>query len=166
MLQMPDLRTIVTNTTPLIALAATTGELEALRVLYSRVIVPLEVEQELQAAGPQACGVAEFMQAPWLERRPQPIAISNYLANALDQGEAAVIQTALNEGIDLVCIDESVGRRVARLSGLKLTGSIGVLIKAKQQGYAVSIPKALDRMREHGIWLSDEVARFALTQEQ
>lgn len=163
---MPDHRTIVTNTTPLIALAAATGELEALRVLYSRVIVPFEVGQELQAAGAQACGVAEFMQATWLEKRPTPIAISSYLGNALDQGEAAVIQTALNERIDRVCIDEVVGRRVARLSNLTLTGSIGVLIKARRQGYTVSIPKALQRMREQGIWLSDEVARFALAQAQ
>jgi hypothetical protein len=26
----------------------------------------------------------------------------------------------------------------------------------------VSIPDAISRMREHGIWLSDEVVRFAL----
>ena len=157
---MPDSRAIVTNTTPLIALAAATGELTALRVLYDRVIVPHEVGQELQAAGAQACGVAQYSEATWLERRMQPVAISSYLANALDLGEAAVIQTALNEGIDRVCIDETVGRRVARLSGLTLTGSIGVLIKAKQQGYAVSMPQALVRMREQGIWLSDEVVRF------
>ena len=163
---MPDGRTIVTNTTPLIALAAATGELNALRVLYSRVIVPFEVEHELRAGGQHACGVTEFVQATWLERRQDPTAISTYLGNALDQGEAAVIQTALNEGIGLVCIDESVGRRVARLSGLMITGSIGVLIKAQRQGYNVSIPKALERMREQGIGLSDEVARFALAQRQ
>jgi predicted nucleic acid-binding protein len=31
---------VVTNTTPLIALAAATGNLEALHFLYSRVVVP------------------------------------------------------------------------------------------------------------------------------
>jgi predicted nucleic acid-binding protein len=48
------------------------------------------------------------------------------------------------------------------MSGLTLTGSIGVLIKAKRRGYAISIPQVLDRMREHGIWLSEDVVRFAL----
>jgi len=76
-----------------------------------------------------------------------------------------VIQNALDLQIPLVCIDESVGRRVARLSGLTLTGSIGVLIKARNQGYAVSIPQAIERMREHGIWLSAEVVRYALAQQ-
>jgi len=67
--------------------------------------------------------------------------------------------------IPLVCIDETVGRRVARLSGLALTGSVGVLIKARQSGYDVSVPEAIERMREHGIWLSNEVVRYALAQQ-
>jgi predicted nucleic acid-binding protein len=160
---MPDARrAIVTDTTPLIALAAGTGELEILRALYDRVIVPFEVAEELHAAGGDALGVAAFEKATWLERRTAVVPISQLLGNTLDRGEASVIQTALNEGLALVCIDETVGRRVARMSGLTLTGSIGVLIKAKRRGYAISIPQVLDRMREHGIWLSEDVVRFAL----
>ena len=160
---MPDARrAIVTNTTPLIALAAGTGGLEILRALYDRLIVPFEVVDELHAAGGDALGVAAFEKATWLERRTAAVPVSKLLGSTLDQGEASVIQTALNEGISLVCIDETVGRRVARMSGLTLTGSIGVLIKARRQGYAVSIPQVLERMRENGIWLSEEVVRFAL----
>jgi predicted nucleic acid-binding protein len=48
------------------------------------------------------------------------------------------------------------------LSGLNLTGSIGVLLKAKQLGYEVSMHQAIARMHDHGIWLSAEVIRFAL----
>ncbi len=73
-----------------------------------------------------------------------------------------MIQTALNLGVTLVCIDEAVGRRVARLSGLALTGSIGILVKAQQTGFNVSLEIAIDRMREHGIWLSNAVTEFAL----
>lgn len=35
--------TLITNTTPLIALAAATGSLDVLKALYARVVVPLEV---------------------------------------------------------------------------------------------------------------------------
>ncbi|OGB27165.1 MAG: hypothetical protein A3I66_20295 [Burkholderiales bacterium RIFCSPLOWO2_02_FULL_57_36] len=45
-----------------------------------------------------------------------------------------------------------------------LNGSVGVLLKAKRLGYDVSIPEALQRMRAQGIWLSEQVVRFALTQ--
>ena len=85
-----------------------------------------------------------------------------YLQNTLDLGEASVIQTALQQGVNRVCIDETIGRRVARLSNLSVTGSIGVLLKAKSMGYPVSIPEAINRMREHGIWLSNAVISFAL----
>jgi predicted nucleic acid-binding protein len=166
MWQMPDLKqTIVTNTTPLIALAAGLGSLDILRALYNRVMVPWEVNEEIHAAGQDAPGVLAFDQASWLDCQSEPVAIAPYLRNTLDRGEASVIQTALDLNIPLVCIDESVGRRVARLSGLTLTGSIGILIKARRQGYPVSIPDVIKRMREHGIWLSDEVVRFALAQQ-
>ena len=160
---MPDARrAIVTDTTPLIALVAGTGGLEILRALYDRVVVPYEVAEELHAGGGDALGVAAFEKSTWLERHTAAVPVFQLLGNTLDRGEASVIQTALNEGIALVCIDETVGRRVARMSGLTLTGSIGVLIKARRQGYAVSIPQVLERMREHGIWLSEGVVRFAL----
>lgn len=128
-------------------------------------VVPLEVAEELHGAGIEAAGVSAFEQAIWLEILDKPSAIAPYLGNTLDRGEASFIQTALDLNIPLVCIDETAGRRVARLSGLTLTGSIGVLVKARQQGYPVSIPLAIIRMREHGIWLSDEVVRFALARQ-
>lgn len=90
--------------------------------------------------------------------------INPWLANTLDRGEASVIQTALDEGIGLVCIDETVGRRIARLNGLTLTGAIGILLKAHQRGYPVAIPEAIERMRKHGIWLSERLVRQALAQ--
>ncbi len=42
---------LVTNTTPLISLAAATGSLDVLRFLYRRVVVPYEVAQEVRAGG-------------------------------------------------------------------------------------------------------------------
>ena len=42
----PGGRSLVTNTTPLIALTAATGDLAVLRFLFERVVVPLEVAEE------------------------------------------------------------------------------------------------------------------------
>jgi predicted nucleic acid-binding protein len=133
---MPDqvrVRVIVTNTTPLIALTAATGNLDVLRILYKRVVVPYEVAEEIMAGGKDAFGLDVFDQASWLEISPDPVVLLPYLQNSLDRGEASVIQTALQQGIKLVCIDETVGRRVARLSNLSVTGSIGILLKAKSK---------------------------------
>ena len=155
-------KVVVTNTTPLIALTAATGHLEVLRALYSRVVVPYEVAEEIKAGGRESFGLDVFEQASWLEISPAPVVLSPYLQNTLDRGEASVIQTAQQLGITLVCIDETIGRRVARLSNLSVTGSIGVLLKAKATGFPISLPEAINCMRERGIWLSQTVIDFAL----
>lgn len=163
---MPDRgRVLVANTTPLIALAAATGSLDVLRFLYDQVVVPLEVAEQVRGGGRSAFGVEVFQDARWLEVRSGPATLPAFLRNSLDRGEAAVIQTALDLDIPLVCIDEAAGRRVARLCALDVTGSIGILLKARRMGFVLSIPDALRRMREHGISLSDRVVRFALAQD-
>jgi predicted nucleic acid-binding protein len=161
---MPETQRIVINTSPLIALVSALGDLSVLQSLYTQVLVPFEVCQELLAGGFSEFAVKEFEAAHWLQKQSTPLAISPILINSLDRGEAAVIQLALNEGIQTVCIDESVGRRVARLSGLSLTGSIGILLRAKREGYTFSIREAIERMRNRGIRLSETVIAFALEQ--
>lgn len=155
---------LVTNTTPLIALAAATGSLDILKFLFSRVVVPLEVADEVRVGGKHSFGLDVFEGTDWLDIQDAAVTLQAFLRNSLDRGEAAVIQTAMNLGLPLVCIDEAVGRRVARLCGLNVTGSVGVLLKARRLGYPVSIPLALQRMRAQGIWLSDRVVQFALAQ--
>ncbi|MFM2058772.1 MAG: hypothetical protein RLY71_3157 [Pseudomonadota bacterium] len=163
---MPDLaaRVLVSNTTPLIALTAAIGGLDVLRHLYTRVVVPAEVAQEVRAGGQRGFGVEVFNAATaWLDVQAAPVTIQAWLRNSLDMGEASVIQTALNLGQPQVCIDEAAGRRVARLCELQVTGSIGILIKAKNTGFAIDMPQALANMRQHGIWLSERVVQFALS---
>lgn len=156
--------TLVTNTTPLLALTAATDSLDVLRFLYKRVVVPYEVAQEIEVGGKRSFGVAVFAQAAWLDVQTRPVTLPQFLQNSLDLGEASVIQTAIDMSVPLVCIDEVVGRRVARLCGLSVTGSLGLMVKARQLGYDISLDDAIRRMRAHGIWLSDSVVRFALMQ--
>lgn len=84
----------------------------------------------------------------------------------VDAGEASVIQTALNLSLPLVCIDEVVGRRTARPCGLSLTGSLGILLKARQLGFSVDLPHAIENMHRHGIWLSPALIEVVLSQVQ
>ncbi|MDT8441935.1 MAG: DUF3368 domain-containing protein [Desulfuromonadales bacterium] len=159
---MPDQQALVINTGPLIALVAATGDLEILRDRYARIVVPFEVAQEILTGGPSGFAVPEFQAADFLEKQPGSIEIGTFLQNTLDKGEASVIQTALDQGITIVCIDEAVGRRVARLNGLALTGSLGVLLRAKQEGAAISIRTAIDNMQRHRIRISKELAAAAI----
>jgi predicted nucleic acid-binding protein len=48
---------------------------------------------------------------------------------------------------------------------LEVTGSIGILLKARQQGLTGSIADSIARLRAHGIWLGAQVQAFALKEE-
>jgi predicted nucleic acid-binding protein len=74
------------------------------------------------------------------------------------------IQLAINENIQTVCIDEVAGRRIARLNGLSVTGTIGILLRAKREGYPISVQQSIHRMLDRGIRLSATVITFALEQ--
>jgi predicted nucleic acid-binding protein len=162
---MPErLASVVIDTGALLAIIAATGSTELLTRLYSRVVVPWEVEQELLAGGPSGFGAREFLESVSIERRSQPTAIEPFLVNALDSGEAAVVSMALVEKIPLVCIDEAAGRRVARLSGLRLTGSLGILLRGKKEGLVPSLRAATQRMIAQGIWVSPELIARVLTE--
>lgn len=161
---MPKADRIVINTSPLITLVAALGDLTVLRSLYTEVLVPLEVAQEITAGGRDRFAVAEFEAANWLLKQDNYLNISPFLLNSLDLGEAAVIQLALESNIQTVCIDEAVGRRIARLNNLSLTGSIGILLRAKDSGYPLQMKQAIQQMQKRGIRLSSKVIAFALKQ--
>ena len=160
---MRSTKEIVINTGPILAIVAALGSLDILR-MYRQVWVPWEVRQEVLVGGPDGFAVAEFQAAHWLRTESKPLEIAPLLANSLDPGEAAVIQLALDKDVQTVCIDEAAGRRVARLSGLSVAGSVGVLLRARREGYAFSMQDAIQRMRQRGVWLSERVVAFALGQ--
>ncbi len=74
--------------------------------------------------------------------------------NDLDKGEAEVIVLANEIKADLVVIDEKAGREYAEYFGLKLTGTIGILLKAKQLGIIKEVKPFLTAMQKNGIWLN------------
>jgi len=152
------------HSAPLILLVAALGSLEVLSILYEEVIVPFAVCEEILKSERKVFAQSEFKQATGLNKQNHPVQIAPFLLNSLDLGEASVIQVALNQNIKTVCIDETVGRRVARLNGLSVTGSIGILLKYKQQEPSLSIQKAIQNMINHNIYLSQNVIDFTLKQ--
>jgi predicted nucleic acid-binding protein len=159
-LTMP--KKIVINTGPILALVAGLGSLDVLRKLYDEVYVPKEVATEIMVDGLDRFAAKEFKEADFLIKIEKSLTISPLLRNMLDTGEASVIQYALDNQLHLVCIGESAGRRIARLNELKLTGSIGIILKAKSEGYITDIKPIINRILKHGIFISSKVISFAL----
>ena len=118
--------------------------------------------QEIEAGGRTQFARDEFRAASWMDKRSVSVSVSPLLQSTLDPGEAAVVALAVAEQIATVAIDETVGRRIARLHGLNVTGSLGVLIRAKQQGAEIKLRTSIERMRQQGIWLSDALEKECL----
>lgn len=159
---MPDrLQLVVVNTTPIIALALL-GKLDLLHQLYSQVITPSAVRTEVLAGGSTGMGSAELQGATWIRvvslQDPQR---ADLLAD-LDRGEAEVIVLAQELNADLVIIDEHLARRHARRLGLALTGTLGVLLKAKQLGLIDAIAPLIEQLQIGGIRLGDTVIATVL----
>jgi len=159
---MPKSQVVVINTTPIISLVAALGDLSLLNLLYNKVYVSYEVGEEIMAHGSEGFAVRQYQEATWLTKLTEPVKLSSLLKNVLDIGEASVIQVALDYNVKTVCIDETVGRRFARLSGLALTGSLGILLRAKQEGHNISIKSSIEQMRVNGIWLSESLIAAVL----
>jgi predicted nucleic acid-binding protein len=156
---------IVVNTGPLLALDAC-SQIEVLRSLYTRVIVPDVVDQELSASKkrPLLPGGLTAAHRAWIEVLPLSGPPSASLVAQLDPGEAAVIQLAMELGTSLVLIDERIGREVAQGEGLTPIGSVGILLLAKKKGIISEVKTHLHQMRNKGIYLSLRVIDNAIVQ--
>lgn len=159
---------IVINTGPIIALIAALNDLSILEKNYEEVIVPQRVVKEILGKGNERFDAKVFLENQFLTKIEETIKINNFLKNSLDPGEASVIQTALNRDVETVCIDEAAGRRIARLNNLRLTGSLGIIIFAINNGENIDLEKAIKNMRNKGIWISDQLKEkaFELIQKQ
>lgn len=159
---MPEQKSLVINTGPILALVAATGNLNILKDLYSQVLVTREVKEEICFKGDNSFGMKEFLDATFLIQNDKTTHLYPYLKHSLDKGEASVIQYAINNNIQNVCIDEVAGRRLARLHDLQVTGSLGIMIKAKKSGYHIDLNVAIYNMKQRGIFLSDSLIKETL----
>lgn len=153
---------VVSNTTPLIALAWL-EQLDLLPALFDAVYIPHAVFDELHR-NPEKIGSAELMAASWL----RVAAVENglaveMLANELDSGESEAIVLAHEMRAGLLLMDERRGRRRAAEGGLAIVGTLGILIEARKRGLIGPLLPFLDRLRElpfrMGQTLYDDVLR-------
>ena len=126
---------VVSDASVLICLGAV-GQLNLLRDFYRTVAIPESVWQEVTGADPSLPGSAETVEARqlgWLSvQKPGNQALVTSLRTTLHVGEAEAIALASELGAGLLLIDETEGRVAARALGLTVTGTVGVLIRAKQ----------------------------------
>jgi len=152
---MPE-TTVIVNTSPLLYLHQV-GQLRLLQQLYGKVTVPTAVPQELEAGKLLGVDVPEINSLEWIEvRQVASIALIPAVID-LGQGEAEVLALGLEIPDPLLIFDDKLARRIADLYKLKYTGTLGILVKAKQRGYLDSVAPIIAMLQSQGMWLNDKI---------
>ena len=142
---------VIANNTPLVALW-TLGRLDLLRDLYGEVWIPQAVYNEFVATERTRRDSA-LQGASWIVTVPvsSPQHVKVYVG--LDQGEAEVLALAEEHAARLVIVDEYKGRRYAQRLGISLTGTLGVLLLAKERGLVDRLAPLLVDLQDAGLYL-------------
>lgn len=113
---------IISDTSCLIILHKI-GKLELLRDLYKIVIITPEILLEFGENIPD-----------WIETQQVKDTVSQRLLELqIDKGEASAIALAMQFGDAVIIVDDWKARRVAQQLEIPITGTLGVIIKAKQK---------------------------------
>lgn len=140
---MPE---VVADTSPLQYLFQL-GHLDLLQRLYGKIWVPTSVVAELEAGIARGVMLPVLSTLSWIKPRQVATRRILVLAPDLGAGEREVLALALELAEPLVILDDSLARRFARRLSLPMTGTLGVLLKAKQVGLIDRILPILDHLR-------------------
>lgn len=140
----------VSNSACLIALGRI-GRLDLLSKSFETVNIPPAVQSELGR------------NIKWLiVKSVQNKAVVNSLKTQLDDGESEAIALAMELGDVFIVLDDKKARRIAKQLGLKVIGTVGLLLRAKKKCIVTEIKPILDALQEVDFRISDTVYQEAL----
>jgi predicted nucleic acid-binding protein len=117
----------VSDTSPICYLILI-GEIDILPKLYSQVLVPPAVIAELLHEDAPGAVRSWAVDLPsWISARQNPVGVTVGMEK-LQAGEQAAILLAESTAAEMILLDEKSARRVAADRGLRITGTLGVLI--------------------------------------
>ena len=161
MLRVPE-KPVISNTSPLIGLSAL-NLLPLFRDLYTEVLIPEEVQDEFLETQ-RDLREAVLKSAPWIKIAPLQNPESIAAHEGVDLGEAAVFALAEERHARLVILDDREARRYARRIGLPMTGTVGILLEAKERGLVNAVKPLLNVLLENGIRLGPSLINEVLQQ--
>jgi predicted nucleic acid-binding protein len=151
---------VFSNTTPFLALSSV-DLLHLLPSIFDEIVVAPSVVDECREGG--RILVPDLTSQSWV--RVQPVQDERRLPALfeLDRGERDTLLLAAAQSGALVVMDEKLGRAFAEYLGIQVTGTLGVLAKARTMGLIPSFSRAASQMRDQGIYFhNDLVKRVAL----
>ena len=90
------------------------------------------------------------------------VPLANILSWDLAAGETHVIGHAVMRSAGRVVIDDLEARRCAKAMGLAIIGTLGIVGRAKVTGLVDRAGPVIQRLRETGLYASDEIVQRLL----
>ena len=151
----------VVNASPLILLGKI-EQLQLLGALAEQIAVPRAVIREVNAKpdGERTVQTLTALESAIIVDDVTPLA--NILSWDLGAGETQVIGHAVMRSAGRVVIDDLEARRCAKAMGLAIIGTLGIVGRAKVTGLVDRAGPVIQRLRETGLYASDEIVQRLL----
>ena len=158
------MRKVIVNSTPLIALCHV-NKLVVLKQLYGEIIIPKAVYDEISVKEDSICKKTVDESLDWIHvQEIQNQVAKTMFKSQLHDGEVEVMILAMEQQADVVIIDDQNAKKYAKYLKLPVTGTLGVLMKAKQNGYIFELKPILDSMIQNGIYIKENLVELCLKQ--
>jgi predicted nucleic acid-binding protein len=151
----------VVNASPLILLGKV-EQVQLLGALAGEVAVPKAVIREVSAKPDGARTVLMLTALESAVVVDDEVTSANILSWDLGAGETQVISHAVMHAADRVVIDDLEARRCAKAMGLAIIGTLGIVGRAKVHGLIERAGPVVQRLRESGLYASDELVQRLL----
>ena len=150
----------VTNTSPLIYLHRL-GRLHLLRLLFGRVIVPVQVHDEIIRGSARGHTVPDLQGAPWIEIRRAAV---EHDYEDLGLGECGALDLARALPDAILILDDGAARMWAARLNIRCVGTVGVLIEGKRLGHLERLAPELNRLTVLGFRMGSALRKLALVE--
>lgn len=152
---------VICNTSPMQYLHQV-GLLTILPALVGPVLIPPAVDTELAIGRSLGLDVPDPAQLDWVTIRPLSRLPPVFLPAGLDAGEADVLALAMEYGDAIVILDDARARQTARSLGVRMTGTLGLLLDAKRAGLIATIAPVLDTLQSRRFRLGTQTRALVL----
>lgn len=144
----------VCDASPIILLAKT-DRADLLTALSDELVIPEAVEREV-ASGPEGSPARHWLRTHRSQYgHPSVSVVSEVASWDLGRGESSVLSWAVRKVGWTAILDDLAGRRCGQALGLPVTGTLGVLLLAKEEGHLSKVKPVVDALLDAGLQVSD-----------
>ena len=154
------MRKVIVNSTPLIILSKINA-LEILNNLYGEIIIPQAVFEEVTNKNDVA--KEKILNSEWIKiLEVQDKSDRKIYQSKLHDGEVEVMMLAKENSADLLIIDDNAAKKTAKFLGFTVTGTLGVVLKAKSEKIISEVKPVLEKMQRENFYISEEIKNLIL----